>query len=42
LLEHGLDQGQAVRSLLQEAGFREVATMPDLEGRERVSGGQRG
>lgn len=39
LLEHGFDQGMAVRGLLQESGFVEVFTALDLEGRERVSGG---
>lgn len=39
LLEHGCDQGAAVRELLREAGFTEVATRPDLAGRDRVSGG---
>jgi len=41
LLEHGFDQGAAVRALLQQSGFVEVFTTPDLEGRERVSGGVR-
>lgn len=41
LLEHGHDQGEAVRALLQEAGFCAVATVADLEGRERVSLGRR-
>lgn len=40
LLEHGWDQGQAVRQLLREAGFAAVATRRDVEGRERVSLGQ--
>lgn len=39
LLEHGFEQGMAVRGLLQQSGFMEVFTAPDLEGRERVSGG---
>ncbi|MGH8090201.1 MAG: peptide chain release factor N(5)-glutamine methyltransferase [Rudaea sp.] len=39
LLEHGFDQGPAVRALLQKSGFVEVFTERDLEGRERVSGG---
>jgi len=41
LLEHGLDQGAAVRALLVAAGFVEVETARDLEGRERVTLGQR-
>ncbi|GAB5453271.1 MAG: peptide chain release factor N(5)-glutamine methyltransferase [Halioglobus sp.] len=40
LLEHGFEQGAAVRQLLQSAGFVRVATRCDLAGRERVSGGQ--
>ncbi|MHC9084784.1 peptide chain release factor N(5)-glutamine methyltransferase [Luteimonas sp. RIT-PG2_3] len=40
LLEHGHDQGGAVRALLSAAGFVEVATEPDLEHRDRVSLGQ--
>lgn len=40
LLEHGHDQGAAVRALLSAAGFVEVATEQDLEHRDRVSLGQ--
>jgi len=40
LLEHGWDQGEAVRALLAAAGFAEVATRQDLEGRDRVSLGR--
>lgn len=39
LLEHGLDQGAAVRALLRASGFGTVATAVDLEGRERVTSG---
>ncbi|WP_153117054.1 peptide chain release factor N(5)-glutamine methyltransferase [Rhodocyclus tenuis] len=39
LLEHGYDQAAAVRVLLKEAGFVEVASHRDLAGIERVSGG---
>jgi release factor glutamine methyltransferase len=39
LLEHGHDQGAAVRTLLQAAGFTEVVTRADLAGRDRCSGG---
>ncbi|HEX7113462.1 MAG TPA: peptide chain release factor N(5)-glutamine methyltransferase [Mizugakiibacter sp.] len=39
LFEHGYEQGAAVRALLTAAGYREVFTARDLEGRERVSGG---
>lgn len=40
LLEHGWQQGAAVRALLAAAGFVEVQTEPDLEGRDRVSLGR--
>jgi len=42
LLEHGYDQGTAVRDLLRQAGLAEVRTWRDLAGHERVSGGRRG
>lgn len=41
LLEHGWTQGDAVRALLIAAGFSEVATERDLEGRDRVTLGRR-
>jgi release factor glutamine methyltransferase len=41
LLEHGYGQGEAVRTILADAGFTGIATLPDLEGRERVSLGTR-
>lgn len=40
LLEHGFDQGPAVRGLLAAAGFIEVATALDLGGRDRVGLGR--
>src|SRR4249919_924976 len=40
LMEHGWDQGAAVRELLTNAGFAEVATERDLEDRDRVSLGR--
>jgi release factor glutamine methyltransferase len=40
LFEHGWDQGVAVRGLLEAAGYGEVFTAQDLEGRDRVSGGR--
>lgn len=39
LVEHGLGQDAAVRALLQDAGFEEISTWPDLAGIARVSGG---
>ncbi|WP_444988840.1 peptide chain release factor N(5)-glutamine methyltransferase [Halomonas mongoliensis] len=40
LLEHGAEQGRAVRDALQAADYREVATRRDLAGHERVSLGR--
>ncbi|HEY8586460.1 MAG TPA: peptide chain release factor N(5)-glutamine methyltransferase [Rhodanobacter sp.] len=40
LVEHGWDQGAAVRALLADAGYSEVFTAQDLEARDRVSGGR--
>jgi release factor glutamine methyltransferase len=40
LLEHGWEQGEAVRALLRDAGFVDIVTEHDLEGRERVSLGR--
>lgn len=42
LLEHGWEQGAAVRGLLEAAGFQGVASERDLEQRERVSFGRSG
>lgn len=41
LLEHGADQAEPVRDLLQAAGFEAVQTRADLAGLSRVSGGRR-
>jgi len=41
LLEHGLDQGAAIRELFEAAGFVDVATERDLESRDRVTLGRR-
>ncbi len=40
LLEHGWDQGDAVRALLICAGFVAVETVLDLENRDRVTAGR--
>jgi release factor glutamine methyltransferase len=40
LLEHGYDQGPAVRSLLHAAGYEDVRTLHDLAGLERVCCGR--
>ena len=39
LLEHGYDQGPALRRLLEQHGFAEITTWRDLAGHERISGG---
>jgi release factor glutamine methyltransferase len=36
LVEHGYDQGAAVRALMRQNGFRSVQTLPDLAGLDRV------
>ena len=41
LFEHGFEQGEASRRLLQQAGFVDVRSFVDLESRDRVSGGRR-
>src|SRR5690606_32156741 len=40
-LEHGYQQGKAVRAILTKAGFEEVRSWRDLSGRERVSVGRK-
>jgi release factor glutamine methyltransferase len=40
LLEHGADQGAAVRAALASAGFDAVSSRRDLAGHERVTAGQ--
>ncbi len=42
LLEHGATQGEAVRMLLDRAGFTGIETLTDLAGLPRVSFGQLG
>ena len=41
LLEHGWDQGAAIRALLEHAGLQDVRTEQDLEQRDRVTLGRR-
>jgi release factor glutamine methyltransferase len=41
LLEHGPDQGSAVRAILAEQGFESTATRRDLLGHERVTLGRK-
>lgn len=40
MLEHGYDQGQAVRHTLAQHGFVQIQTQPDLAGLDRVTLGQ--
>lgn len=40
LLEHGFEQGSAVRELLEQAGFVEVTSQRDLAGHQRISLGR--
>jgi release factor glutamine methyltransferase len=40
-LEHGWEQGPAVRALLEAGGLTEVVTVQDLGKRDRVSTGRR-
>lgn len=39
ILEHGWDQAEAVRAMLQTSRFADVATRPDLGGNDRCTGG---
>jgi len=41
LIEHGYDQAQACRDLLEDAGFADLVSIPDLAGIARVAGGRR-
>ncbi|ARZ73337.1 protein-(glutamine-N5) methyltransferase, release factor-specific [Stenotrophomonas sp. WZN-1] len=41
LIEHGWDQGAAIRVLFDTAGFAEVQTVQDLEQRDRITLGRR-
>ena len=40
LFEHGYDQAEACRALLQAQGYQGVQSWPDLAGIPRVSGGR--
>lgn len=41
MLEHGFEQGDAVRQLMQQATFSQIETLCDLAGLERLTIGQR-
>jgi release factor glutamine methyltransferase len=40
LLEHGWQQGEAVRNILEDNGFDNIETCRDLQGHERVTQGR--
>lgn len=40
LFEHGYDQAEAARGLLEAAGFDDIVSLPDLAGIPRVAGGR--
>ena len=40
LFEHGWQQAEAVQAILQQAGFDDIQTRTDLEGRARCTGGR--
>jgi len=40
LVEHGWNQGAALRALLLHAGYVQISTVQDIERRDRVSGGR--
>ena len=41
LFEHGWEQAASVQAVLRRAGFGDVETRPDIEGRARCTGGRR-
>ena len=41
VLEHGYDQGQAVRNMFEQQGFKQIQTIKDYGGNDRVSLGQK-
>ena len=41
MLEHGYDQGAAVRDLLSQQGLASIETLMDLAGHDRVTLGQK-
>ncbi|MCW8944981.1 MAG: peptide chain release factor N(5)-glutamine methyltransferase [Sedimenticola sp.] len=41
ILEHGYEQGEAVRALFSTAGYREITTHQDLEQRDRLTEGRK-
>lgn len=41
LFEHGYDQGERARAILEQHGFLRIETWRDIAGNDRISGGQR-
>ena len=41
MFEHGWNQGEATRKILQDAGFVNIQTLQDLQGHERVTMGEK-
>ena len=41
IVEHGVDQGNAVRELFSQARYRDISTHKDLEDRDRLTAGRR-
>ena len=41
MFEHGWDQGSASRQILQDSGFTNIETLPDLQSHERVTVGEK-
>ncbi|MCG7588784.1 protein-(glutamine-N5) methyltransferase, release factor-specific, partial [Photobacterium sp. OFAV2-7] len=39
LMEHGFEQGEAVRAILLELGYNQVSTAQDYAGHDRVTMG---
>jgi release factor glutamine methyltransferase len=40
MIEHGWNQGEAIRNLFAQSGFVEIGTEQDLEQRDRVTMGK--
>jgi release factor glutamine methyltransferase len=41
MFEHGWDQGPATRQIMQDSGYLNIETLPDLQGHERVTVGEK-
>jgi release factor glutamine methyltransferase len=40
MFEHGWQQGDATRRVMQDAGFTRIGTLQDLQGHDRVTTGE--